>query len=93
VLIPVANVKHLMLRRDVLAAAKAKRFHVYPIATIDQGIALLTGHIAGARGRNGAFPATSVNGLIEKKLALYAQRSLETLRGRVSPPPRRDARR
>lgn len=93
VLIPVANVKHLMLRRDVLAAAKARRFHVYPIATIDQGIALLTGHIAGARGRNGAFPATSVNGLIEKKLALYAQRSLETLRGRVSPPPRRDARR
>jgi len=83
VLIPIANVKHLMLRRDVIAAAKAKRFHIYPIATIDQGIALLTGRAAGAHDRDGKFPTTSVNGLIEKKLALYARRSLEALRGQA----------
>ncbi|MFN4284266.1 MAG: Lon protease family protein [Alphaproteobacteria bacterium] len=90
VLVPAANVKHLMLRRDVVAAAKAKRFHVYSIATIDQGIALLTGREAGARGRGGKFPATSVNGLIEAKLALYARRSLESLRrGAAAPRPAR----
>jgi len=91
VLIPAANVKHLMLRRDVLAAAKAKRFHIYPISTIDQGIARLTGHVAGARGRDGRFSTASVNGLIEKKLALYAQRSLEALHGHA--PAARKARR
>jgi predicted ATP-dependent protease len=91
VLIPAANVKHLMLRRDVLAATKAKRFHIYPISTIDQGIARLTGHVAGARGRDGRFSTASVNGLIEKKLALYAQRSLEALHGHA--PAARKARR
>ncbi len=43
VLIPHSNVQHLMLRADVVAACAAGRFCVYPIRSIDQGIALLTG--------------------------------------------------
>ncbi|MGH7060980.1 MAG: Lon protease family protein, partial [Stellaceae bacterium] len=42
VIIPASNVKHLMLRDDVVAAAAAGRFAVYPIDTVDQGLALLT---------------------------------------------------
>ncbi|MEW8462560.1 MAG: ATP-binding protein, partial [Candidatus Thiodiazotropha endolucinida] len=49
VLIPTANVKHLMLRDDVVQAVKAGEFAVYPIDNIDQGIALLTGTPAGTR--------------------------------------------
>jgi ATP-dependent Lon protease len=47
VLIPQANVRHLMLRADVVEAIRQGRFHVYPITHIDQGLALLTGVPAG----------------------------------------------
>ena len=47
-LIPQANVQHLMLREDVVEACKRARFAVYPVQTIDQGIGLLTGRAAGA---------------------------------------------
>jgi hypothetical protein len=46
-LIPASNVQHLMLRRDVVEAVEAGKFHVYPIETIDQGIEILTGIEAG----------------------------------------------
>ena len=47
VIIPASNVKHLMLRRDVVAAAAEGRFAVFPIDTVDQGLELLTGIPAG----------------------------------------------
>jgi lon-related putative ATP-dependent protease len=43
VLIPAANVKHLMLRQDVVDAAAAGRFHVYAMNTVDECLARLTG--------------------------------------------------
>ncbi|TCO72410.1 Lon protease family protein [Rhodovulum euryhalinum] len=73
VLIPVANVKHLVLRPRVRAAMDGGRFRVIPIASIDEGIALLTGRPAGARGADGAFPADSVNGRVEARLTAFAE--------------------
>ena len=61
VLIPAANVKHLMLRQDVVDAVAAGRFHVYPIATIDEGIELLTGVPAGEPDAEGRYPEGTVN--------------------------------
>jgi lon-related putative ATP-dependent protease len=72
VLIPASNVDHLMLRADVVAAAKKARFRIIPVATIDQGIAALTGVKAGRRGRNGQFPKDSINGLVEAQLRAFA---------------------
>jgi predicted ATP-dependent protease len=72
VLIPVANVQHLMLRKDVVEACRTGRFAVYPITTINEGIALLTGRPAGERGGDGRFPEGSVNRLIEDRLRAYA---------------------
>ncbi|MEQ8652075.1 MAG: AAA family ATPase [Kiloniellales bacterium] len=72
VLIPASNKKHLMLRREVVEAVRDGRFSIYPIETIDQGIALLTGKPAGQRDRHGRFPEGSVNGLVEDRLADFA---------------------
>jgi ATP-dependent Lon protease len=47
VLIPEANVRHLVLRRDVIDAVARGRFHIYPVRTIDEGLAILIG-ITGA---------------------------------------------
>jgi lon-related putative ATP-dependent protease len=72
VLIPKANVDHLVLREDVVAAAEAGQFFVYPIETIDEGIALLTGREAGERDTKDAYPEESVNGLVEARLTTFA---------------------
>jgi lon-related putative ATP-dependent protease len=75
VLIPASNVKHLMLRDDVVAAAKEGRFRIFPIETIDQGIALLTGVEAGVRGADGKFPEGSVNARVEARLIELAEKA------------------
>jgi predicted ATP-dependent protease len=74
VLIPASNVKHLMLRRDVVEAVEAGKFHVYPVQTIDQGIALLTGLEAGERDCAGNFPEGSVNHRVEARLIALAEK-------------------
>jgi predicted ATP-dependent protease len=73
VLIPQANVQHLMLREDVVEACTKGQFAVYPVQTIDQGIALLTGRTAGERGADGLYPAGSVNQLVEERLKQFAK--------------------
>ena len=72
VMIPAANVKHLMLRSDVVAAAKAGQFHVFPIETIDQGIECLTGVAAGERDGDGNYPDDTINHRVEARLAGFA---------------------
>jgi predicted ATP-dependent protease len=72
VLVPAANEQHLMLREDVVAACKEGRFAVYPVSTIDEGAALMMGRPAGVR-EGPAFPASSVNGLVEARLRAFAQ--------------------
>jgi ATP-dependent Lon protease len=44
VLIPESNVRHIVLREDVIEAVAEGKFHVYPVRTIDEGLAILTGH-------------------------------------------------
>jgi lon-related putative ATP-dependent protease len=72
VLIPQANVQNLMLRADVVEACATGRFAVYPIATIEQGIAVLTGLPPGERGEDGSYPVGSLNRLVEDRLHAFA---------------------
>jgi predicted ATP-dependent protease len=74
VLIPASNTDHLMLRPDVVEAAEAGAFHVYPVETVDQGIELLTGVEAGERDEQGAFPDDTINGMVEARLRAFADR-------------------
>jgi lon-related putative ATP-dependent protease len=75
VLIPQANVQNLMLREDVVEAAKAGKFAIYPVSTIDQGIELLTGTPAGQRRADGRFPDHTINARVEARLRLLAERA------------------
>jgi predicted ATP-dependent protease len=69
VLIPEANVKHLMLRGDVVAAARAGQFHIHAIAHVDQAMTLLTGVPAGEAGAGGQYPADSINRRVAQRVA------------------------
>ncbi|MGE0418371.1 MAG: Lon protease family protein [Acetobacteraceae bacterium] len=73
VMIPAANVRHLMLRADVVEACATGRFSIWPISSIDQGIALLTGRPAGARGADGPYPEGSINRAVEDRLRHFAE--------------------
>ena len=76
VLIPKANVPHLMLREDVLSAAKEGKFHIYPISTIDEGIELLTDIPAGKPDKNGEYPIGTINRRVKNRLEGFYQKSM-----------------
>jgi predicted ATP-dependent protease len=69
VVIPKANIKHLMLREDVVDAARRGLFHVYAVGDADEAISLLTGLRAGARDSRGRVAEGTVNHLVAAKLA------------------------
>jgi len=73
VIVPAANVANLMLREDVVEAVAQGRFHIYPVRTVDEGIEILTGVPAGERGPDGAYPADSVNGRVDRRLRELAE--------------------
>lgn len=73
VIIPTQNVRNLNLSDEVIDAVKNKKFHIYAISTIDEGIEILTGVPAGKKDKNGNFPAGSINSLVYEKLKKYAK--------------------
>ena len=81
VIIPASNIEDLMLRQDIVDAVKEKKFHIYAIKTIDEGIALLTGVKAGRRTKTG-FEKDSINYLVAKKLKEYAVRMKNFTKGK-----------
>ncbi len=68
VIIPVDNVKHLMLDQVVVEAVAAGKFNIYPVAHVDEAAALLTGIPAGERTLEGEYPAGTLNALILERL-------------------------
>jgi predicted ATP-dependent protease len=68
VMMPAKNLKHLMLRDEVVEAVDKGLFHVWAVNTIDEGISLLTGVEAGERKADGSYPADTVNYLVDKNL-------------------------
>jgi predicted ATP-dependent protease len=80
VVIPGTNVRHLMLRKDVVDAVRDGTFHVHAVSTVDQGLEILSGRPAGERTEPRApFPAGSFNAAVEQALADNLER-LKALR-------------
>lgn len=78
VLIPQSNVKHLMLRRDVVEAAERGKFNIYSVATIDEGIEILTGEVAGTWDpKKATYPIGSVNRAVQTQLKKFLQKAHE----------------
>jgi Lon-like ATP-dependent protease len=73
VIIPQANIQHLMLREDVVEAVAAGRFNIWAVGTVDEGIELLTGVPAGKKGKNGAFPQGTIHHAVQARLLQLAE--------------------
>jgi lon-related putative ATP-dependent protease len=76
-MIPISNVQNLMLKEEILEAAKAGKFTIYPVKTIDEGVEVLTGVPAGQRQKDGTYPEGTVNYLVNKRLKEMAEKIKE----------------
>jgi len=76
-MIPASNVQNLMLKEEVVQAAREGKFTIYPVRTIDEGIEVLTGVPAGERQPDGSYPEGTVNYLVDKRLQEMARMARE----------------
>jgi lon-related putative ATP-dependent protease len=81
VVIPQSNIRNLMLKEEVAEAVKAGKFHIYPVATIDEGIEVLTGRKMGQRLADGSFEPDSVNDRVQRRLTALAERLRDFTKG------------
>jgi lon-related putative ATP-dependent protease len=72
VVVPEANRRSLMLRREVVEAVREGRFHVWAIEDVDQGLELLTGLSAGVRRADGSFEEGTIHRKVEDRLESFA---------------------
>jgi lon-related putative ATP-dependent protease len=73
VLIPASNVKHLMLRSDVVEAVRARKFAIHAIENVDQAMELLTGVPAGIPDEEGNVAEGTVNYLVSAQLLMLSE--------------------
>ena len=71
VIIPVQNVRHLMLRDDVRAAVAAGQFRIYAVSRVEEAIELLLGLPAGVVDAEGEYPDGSVFAAVSERFAVW----------------------
>ena len=80
VIIPASNVRHLMLKQEVVDAVRSGEFRICAVKTVDEGIEILTGVPAGERDPAAKFPEGSVNQKVEARLIEFAEKRLALAR-------------
>lgn len=68
VIIPRRDIKHLMLKQEVIDSVKEGKFSIYAIDRVEEGLELLTGMPAGELKEDGTYPEGTVNDLVMKRL-------------------------
>ncbi|MDO8588991.1 MAG: AAA family ATPase [Armatimonadota bacterium] len=77
VMIPIQNVKHLMLKKEVADAVAEGKFHIWPVSNVDEGIEILTGVPAGEQQEDGTYPEDTVHHLVDRRLRDFAEKLKE----------------
>jgi predicted ATP-dependent protease len=65
-----------MIKKEVIDAVKNKQFHIYPVATVEEGIAILTGKPVGKPDQEGNYPEDTIFGKVQQKLKKYLKKSM-----------------
>jgi lon-related putative ATP-dependent protease len=74
ILMPAKNLKHLMLRDEVVDAVQNGQFHIWAVNTVDEGLEVLTGLEAGQKKEDGSYPEGTINYKVDKNLREMANR-------------------
>lgn len=89
VIIPDANLPHLMLKQEVVDAVANKQFNIWAVHSVDQGIEILTGVPAGQCRPDGYYPDRSVHSRVQRRLSGMAARLTRYANGQLLAPRRR----
>ncbi len=68
VIIPSANIQHLVLRRDLVTACEAGNFQIYAVSRIDEMLALLITEKIGVADSDGLYSPKTFNGRVQRQL-------------------------
>lgn len=90
VIIPRKNVVNLVLKREVVEAARAGKFHVYAIDRVEEGFEILFGMAAGEPGPEGAYPEGTLNRLVEDRLTALREAVREEPVEEEAPPEKEE---
>jgi lon-related putative ATP-dependent protease len=77
VIVPESNIKNLMLKDEVVDAVRNKKFHIYPVKTIDEGIEILTGLKAGKVKPDGTFKKDTINFRVDNRIKELSEKLRE----------------
>ncbi len=75
VIIPEANVRDLMLKKEIVSAVAEGKFHIWPISRVEEGLEILTGMPAGEPGPDGRYPEGTLFYLVDRRLRELAERA------------------
>ena len=81
VIIPHSNLKHLMLRDDVVKAVKDKQFNIHTVENVDDALELLLGMTIGKADKNNNYAEGTINHRVLQRL-----KELHELRKRYAMP-------
>ena len=73
VMIPIQNVKNLMLSEEIVDAVRKGTFHIWAISNVDEGLEILTGRKPGKRTSAGSFEKGTIYHLVDERLKLLAK--------------------
>ncbi len=73
VMIPIQNVKNLMLSEEIVDAVRKGTFHIWAISNVDEGLEILTGRKPGKRTSTGSFEKGTIYHLVDERLKLLAK--------------------
>lgn len=82
VLIPASNIRHLMLRKDVIGAVEAGNFHIYTMENFEDALSVLTGKEAGIRGKDGKYPKGTIFCDVQKSISRMNLKSEKSAGGK-----------
>lgn len=71
VVIPMANVKQLMLRDDIIEAVDAEQFYIYGVNTLSQALTLMTGLPIDIMTKKGRYRKETLFGKVLQRLMLW----------------------
>ncbi|MGQ9689167.1 MAG: Lon protease family protein [Desulfobaccales bacterium] len=80
VIIPKANIKDLMLKKEVVDAVREGKFHVWAVGTVDEALELMTGLPAGRRRPDGTFEENSVNARVDQTLRRLMEKARQLMK-------------
>lgn len=81
-IIPRQNMSQLMLMEELVEAVKSKKFNVWAVEYIDEGLEIMTDMPAGKRDETtGKFPPDTIHNLVDEQLISWRQKSRKASAG------------